>query len=127
MEAGNAYPGWPSDPPCRPDRFHRMQRHTATIAVVFVLAQAVPAAAAEQPGRPDPRAIRFFEEQIRPVLADQCFSCHGPKRQKAGLRLDSAAAIRKGGESGPIVAPGDPEQSRLIRAIRHDGDLKMPP
>src|SRR5438309_2151393 len=104
-----------------------MRPQTATIAVVFVFALAVPSAQAEQPGRPDSRAVRFFEERVRPLLAEQCVSCHGPKRQKAGLRLDSAAAIRKGGESGPVVAPGNPEQSRLIRAIRQDGDLKMPP
>ena len=74
-----------------------------------------------------PQALEFFEKQVRPVLADHCFSCHGEKKQKGGLRLDSRAALLRGGDDGPVVTPGDPEKSALIRAIRRDGDLKMPP
>ncbi len=63
--------------------------------------------------------MEFFEKEIRPVLADNCYSCHGPKKQKASLRLDSRAAVLKGGESGPAVVPGKPDESRLVIAIRH--------
>jgi hypothetical protein len=69
----------------------------------------------------------FFETKIRPVLAEHCYSCHGPKRQQAGLRLDSRAALLKGGEDGPVVQLDRPEQSVLLKALRHEGDLKMPP
>src|SRR4051812_44054266 len=76
----------------------------------------------------DPAAVEFFENQVRPVLAENCYGCHGPQKQKGGLRLDSAAAVTKGGESGPVVSPGKPEASRLIKAVRQtDDDLKMPP
>jgi mono/diheme cytochrome c family protein len=76
----------------------------------------------------DPAALEFFEKKIRPVLAENCQSCHGPEKQKGSLRLDSAVAFNKGGESGPIVTPGNPDASRLIKAIRQtDADLKMPP
>jgi Uma2 family endonuclease/mono/diheme cytochrome c family protein len=68
-----------------------------------------------------------FERRVRPVLAEHCFSCHGPKKQMGGLRLDSRSAILKGGDSGPAVRPGDPEQSLLVRAVRRSGDLEMPP
>jgi mono/diheme cytochrome c family protein len=71
--------------------------------------------------------VEFFERQVRPVLVEQCFSCHGPKLQHGGLRLDSRAALLKGGANGPSLVPGDPGKSRLLQAIRHEGPLKMPP
>jgi uncharacterized protein DUF1553/uncharacterized protein DUF1549/cytochrome c len=69
----------------------------------------------------------FFEKRIRPILAENCFSCHGPKKQKAGLRLDNPDSYFKGGESGAVVVKGQPERSLLIQAVRQTGDLKMPP
>jgi hypothetical protein len=74
-----------------------------------------------------PADIEFFEKQIRPVLSEHCWSCHGPKKQTAGLRLDSRAAMLKGGESGPAVEQKEPSGSLLLKAIRHQDDLKMPP
>jgi hypothetical protein len=71
---------------------------------------------------------RFFETRIRPLLAEHCFTCHGPKRQRSGLRLDSGDAVREGGSSGAAIVPGRPEQSLVIRAVRHaEGVEKMPP
>jgi mono/diheme cytochrome c family protein len=94
----------------------------ASLIASLALLSAAPAWAAP----PSPEAVEFFEKRVRPVLAEHCFSCHGPKKQKASLRLDSEAALLKGGESGKIVIPGDPDKSLLIRAIRHEGDTKMP-
>ncbi len=74
-----------------------------------------------------PEAAEFFENKIRPVLAQNCFSCHGPMKQKSGLRLDSREAMLKGGDRGAAVAPGDPDKSLVIQAIRYDGEPKMPP
>jgi mono/diheme cytochrome c family protein len=73
--------------------------------------------------------IEFFEKRIRPVLVEHCYECHGPEKQKGGLRLDSKAATLKGGESGePSLVPGSPESSLLLEAIRHeDEDFAMPP
>src|SRR5438094_537737 len=71
-----------------------------------------------------------FELKIRPVLAARCYGCHSTASPTAqgGLKLDSAAGIRNGGNSGPIIAAGNPDASLLIRAIRHtDAKLKMPP
>src|SRR4051794_33475417 len=68
-----------------------------------------------------------FEKKIRPLLLSQCVSCHGPDKVKGRLRLDSAELFAKGGVSGPIVTPGRPDESTLIRAVRQGGDLKMPP
>jgi mono/diheme cytochrome c family protein len=75
----------------------------------------------------DARAVEFFESRVRPVLADSCVSCHGPDKQRGGLRLDTRAAFRKGADSGPIVAGGDLEKSSLVRAIRYGEQIKMPP
>lgn len=72
--------------------------------------------------------VAFFESRVRPVLVEHCYSCHGADKQKGGLRLDSRDALRKGGDSGPALVPGKPDESRLVRAVRHaDKSLKMPP
>ncbi len=72
-------------------------------------------------------SIEFFESNVRPVLATHCISCHGPKAQKGGLRLDSREALLRGGESGPVIVEGDPESSLLIDAVGHEAEPKMPP
>ena len=77
---------------------------------------------------PTPEQVQFFESKVRPVLAENCFRCHGPKKQKGDLRLDSRAGMLEGGDQGPVVVPGHPEKSLFIKAIRYgDADLKMPP
>ena len=73
---------------------------------------------------------QFFENKIRPVLAQNCYKCHSADstKVKGGLLLDTRDGLLKGGDSGPAVAPGDPEKSLLIKAIRYtDPDLQMPP
>ena len=72
----------------------------------------------------------FFENKIRPVLVEQCLKCHAEgegRKLKGGLRLDTRAALLKGGESGPAIVPGDPDKSLLVKAIRYQDDLQMPP
>ncbi|MDA1014539.1 MAG: PSD1 and planctomycete cytochrome C domain-containing protein [Planctomycetota bacterium] len=72
--------------------------------------------------------IEFFERRIRPVLVKQCYQCHSaaaPKIQ-GGLRVDSRAAIRAGGETGPAVVPKSIAKSLIIEALRHES-FKMPP
>jgi len=73
-------------------------------------------------------SLKFFETKIRPLLADQCFKCHGEKKQKAALRLDNLRYILQGGDGGPAIVPGDAEQSLLMKAVSYeDADLQMPP
>lgn len=73
--------------------------------------------------------IDFFEKKIRPVLVKQCYKCHSEtEKVKGGLLLDSRAGVRQGGETGPALVLGKPDQSLLIQAIRYsDEDLQMPP
>jgi hypothetical protein len=81
--------------------------------------------------KPTPEQVEFFERRIRPVFVEHCYECHagaGTLRAiKGGLLLDSRSGIIRGGDSGPVIVPGDPDHSRLITAIRHtDPELKMP-
>ncbi|MEM7232872.1 MAG: PSD1 and planctomycete cytochrome C domain-containing protein [Planctomycetota bacterium] len=73
-------------------------------------------------------ALLYFESEIRPLLARECYSCHSAraKEVKGGLRLDTRAGLLRGGESGAAVAPGDPAASLLFKAVRYQ-DLEMPP
>jgi uncharacterized membrane protein/mono/diheme cytochrome c family protein len=69
----------------------------------------------------------FFDTRIRPIFESTCLECHGPRKQKSGLRLDSRESVLRGGH-GPIVTLGDPDRSRLIDAVSYeDGELQMPP
>jgi hypothetical protein len=94
-----------------------------TIALFVFLMAADSAMAAASP-----EALRFFETKVRPLLADSCYSCHGADKDKGGLRLNHIDAIRKGGETGPALVIGKPDESLMIQAVRRtDPDFAMPP
>ena len=79
---------------------------------------------------PDAAGLEFFEKRVRPVLAEHCYPCHSStaEKLKGGLRLDTPDGWLKGGETGPALRPGRPEQSLLIKAVRYtDEQLQMPP
>src|SRR5579884_2799341 len=82
---------------------------------------------AQAPREDRAKQEEFFETRIRPVLAEHCYSCHGPKKQQGGLRLDRREALTKGADGEPVIIPGHPEKSSLLKAVRQDGDIKMPP
>ena len=73
-----------------------------------------------------PADREFFESKIRPLLIEQCQSCHGDAKQKGGLRLDSRAALLTGGDSGPAIE-GKELSSLLVEVVEYTGDYKMPP
>lgn len=68
-----------------------------------------------------------YLQQIKPLLVKRCYACHGALKQNAGLRVDTAALIQQGAESGPVVVAGDAAKSRLIEVVLRTGDVKMPP
>ena len=79
---------------------------------------------------PSAAGADFFEEHIRPLLAEHCYGCHSArsKRLRGGLRLDTRDGWLEGGDLGPAVTPGDPADSLLIVALSHEDELlKMPP
>jgi hypothetical protein len=102
-------------------------------ALLLLAGSAARGADAKPPATPsaDPAGVEFFETKIRPVLAENCYSCHSAAaaKLKGKLFLDSRDGILKGGESDlPAIVPGNLEDSTLIRAIRQEDDgLSMPP
>ena len=75
------------------------------------------------------KAAVDFSRDIRPILEGRCFECHGPKKQKSGLRLDRRSTILKGGDSGkPALTPGQSAASLLIQKVTStDAEEVMPP
>ncbi|MEO1998743.1 MAG: c-type cytochrome domain-containing protein, partial [Planctomycetaceae bacterium] len=100
-----------------------------TAAIGISVAVSPLARAADKPTPPpDPQEMKFFETEIRPLLFQHCYRCHGPKKQESGLRLDSWAGIIRGGESGPALVPGQPADSLIGVAVSYDNEeLQMPP
>ncbi|MEY2879863.1 MAG: hypothetical protein RLZZ15_2243 [Verrucomicrobiota bacterium] len=96
------------------------------VALIFLVGLASSVRAADAPTA---AGVAYFEQHIRPLLAENCYSCHSrEKKQKAGLVLDSRAGWVEGGDQGSPIVPGDPDASLLIKAVRYtDPDLKMPP
>ncbi len=89
---------------------------SATDAIAAAHARLVPASAQDSD---------FFENKVRPILADNCYSCHSDA-PAGDFRADSREGMLKGGDSGPAVVPGDPSKSLLIEAVARTGHLKMP-
>lgn len=117
-----------------PTRVNRFTLLTLTTAVALSAtlwsrgshAAQGPAASSEAASSP-----QFFTDHVQPVFANNCYRCHSGMNHRGGLRLDSPEEILKGGKEGPVVVPGHPEESLLIKLIRHEGppdDPKpMPP
>jgi mono/diheme cytochrome c family protein len=69
-----------------------------------------------------------YDKQIHPLLAAHCIKCHGPTKEESGLRLDSVAAMLKGGYAGPAIVAGQGKTSRIVSAMHGTNDLTvMPP
>jgi hypothetical protein len=105
---------------------HRTARFRLLQFAQVVVLCCMPAAVGAAEMAPEQRA--FFESKIRPVLARQCYECHAANAKKIGgkLLLDTPAEMLGGGESGPAVIPGKPDESLIVQALRYDG-LEMPP
>ena len=87
---------------------------------------AQPAVPAGQADGLSPQSAEFFEARVRPLLVTHCYECHTDQK-KGDLRVDSREALLEGGELGPAIVPGDPDESLLIQAVRHvPGAPKMP-
>ena len=95
---------------------------------IFIAWAVFPLAAQEEPSeRFSADAIRFFENEVRPVLLNKCAACHNDKLRTSGLSIENREAILQGGSRGEAASPGLPEESQLIHAVRRQGELKMPP
>ena len=75
----------------------------------------------------DLKSADFFEKEIRPMLVEKCYKCHGAGKVRGGLNLTGRAFLLKGGDNGPAAVPGKPKESLIVEAVEHRGELKMPP
>lgn len=120
-------PAWAQ---CSQSRLHlpalvTVQLFLAALALVAIPSTAAIAAAPEFSAA----EIEHFEKQIRPLLHRHCYECHSgeSKTLHASLRVDRRESLAAGGDSGPALLPGKPEESLLIQVLRYDGDIQMPP
>jgi uncharacterized membrane protein len=96
-------------------------------------AAVTPAPAAVVPAHPSPAGtaqaadVVEFTRDVMPIIKETCVECHGPEKVKARLRMDSIEGLQKGGKSGVLVKPGDPENSLMLRRVLGlDGEDQMP-
>ncbi len=104
----------------------KLNHYLTTLVVVLIAMSVVPSVALAQTATPSD--LEFFEKEIRPLLVEHCYSCHSGTSEKlqASLRVDSRAALLRGGDSGPSIVPGDLDASIFIQAIRYES-YEMPP
>ncbi len=103
----------------------RMRKPTSPVLVLASIVLPAVSAWAQTP-----TGTEFFEKEIRPVLAEKCYGCHFSKSKSpmGGLVLDTKSGLRQGGNGGPVIIPGDPASSRLLKALTYNQtDLRMPP
>lgn len=103
-------------------------------AVAVLLGTAVSDARMLEPGpqgTPAPNSVEFYTARVQPILQANCYRCHAGLNHRGGLRVDTQAGIMKGGHDGVVLVPGHPEQSLLVKLIRHEGPandpMPMPP
>lgn len=100
-------------------------------------APVAPGALRAGPGSADPANPAFYRLHVEPLFARSCLSCHRPEKHKGGLRMDTYAQLMLGGEDGPVVVPGNPRSSDILRRLRlppgdddsmpSDGDKPLTP
>jgi len=94
---------------------------TAMWRPVAVSAQAEPA----------PETAAYYTQKVQPIFQENCYRCHGGVNHRGGLQIDSKAGLMKGGHDGVVIVPGQPENSLLVKLIRHEGPaddpMPMPP
>ncbi|MDA0814231.1 MAG: PSD1 and planctomycete cytochrome C domain-containing protein [Verrucomicrobia bacterium] len=120
---------------CHETSATRAKNLIARVFIVgFVLLHSNPVAwAADFVRTAEPEKLEFFENKVRPLLVEHCYSCHSAEAEakgklKAGLRMDSLEGLKNGGDSGPAVTPGDPAKSLIVEAVNYrNEDMAMPP
>src|SRR5487761_1528410 len=103
-----------------------MRDPTVLVALVLFL---VPAPAFADEAKPaNPAAAKItYAEHVQPIFREHCYTCHGPEAQKSDRAVDSVGALMKGGASGEVIEPGDPDASRLWALVSHTETPEMPP
>jgi hypothetical protein len=116
----------------RTDRTRALLSEFSMRPVVFLAVATIavsPARAVSDDVNPVRANAEFFEKNVRPILANNCYTCHSASTNARGdLRVDDRQGLIRGGNTGPAVVPGDPANSLLLKAVSYtDDNLKMPP
>jgi mono/diheme cytochrome c family protein len=108
---------------------NRFLLYSSTLLAAALIAAASAGSVSAADAQPDPASVEFFNLRVAPILKNNCAECHDANKVKGGLRMDTYAFLRMGGDDGTIVTPGDPDNSPMIQAVRapEDADLVMPP
>src|SRR5439155_6949354 len=109
-------PGRPVPTPNRRARESMRTTLAALVAVLWLPGIALAQATADA-----------YQRDVRPLVNRRCVACHGALKQKAGLRLDTAARMLRGGDSGPAIEPGKSGESLIVEAISGSEGWRMPP
>ena len=79
----------------------------------------------------DPAKPAYYTEKVQPILETNCYRCHGGANHRGGLNINTKEDMIKGSHHGPALVPGHPEQSWMVKLIRHEGPaddpMNMPP
>lgn len=122
-------------PPCDSSKPSSMAPARISIVATLAFAATVAAAATNNPrpiqaadAAPATAGAASYLRNVKPLFQQRCFACHGALKQQAGLRLDTAAAILRGGDSGPAIVRGDSAKSLLVaRVTAMEKSERMPP
>src|SRR6516225_4816505 len=98
-------------------------------ALLCVFAMSLPLVAQQRIAMPSVSPGKVdYEKDVKPLLEQNCYSCHGETVQQSGLRLDLRQNALRGGDYGPVILPGKSAESKLIkRLVDGDGGMQMPP
>src|SRR6478672_8341388 len=98
-------------------------------ALLCVFAMSLPLAAQQRIAMPSPSTEKVdYEKDVKPLLEQNCYACHGDTVQQSGLRLDLRQNALRGGDYGAVILPGKSAESKLIkRLVDGDGGMQMPP
>jgi mono/diheme cytochrome c family protein len=105
---------------------------TATVALAAAALWRTPQpVAAQTAAGPDPSSVAFYTQKVQPIFTANCYRCHGGMNHRGGLQMDTQAGLLRGGHDGPVLVPGYPQLSLLVKLIRHEGPandpMPMPP
>ena len=104
-------------------------RFVLLVVAAIVVGHPRPASCAGPADQPEkkPAAKVTYDDHVRPILRQNCFTCHNQNQAKGGLAMDSYARLMEGGSSGEVVFEEDPDSSRLWSLVSHDEEPHMPP
>ena len=77
-------------------------------------------------GQDEAATPEFYTNSVQPIFKANCYRCHGGLNHRGGLNFQTRAGMMKGGHDGPVIVPGDPANSLLVRLIRHEGPANDP-